>query len=1426
MSQHRQTATVTSFTLVVALTSLVLGISTAFCLSDLLVTMGLIYAMLECVVLHIISLATLAFVLPPYWKNPTPIKAVYLYVSVDSLLALLAFYTLGEVSGLPAAANGISQMIGLYGFILFPLPQIGLLTCCHSISQNLRRALAGLVALSALLPLVLQMLGRFDLTASLLTASAVTLVVLAVQAVLFVRNVLIRRVAAFNEIALGNILLVLGYPLMVLYCVLERDVSGLRILRYVLLFNMLCVSMTILRRELDMRRELSYMDELRLREEEYRIAVQHSGKCIVRYDMATRTSYYQAETAELFNLPLEKSDTPESNIADGIVVEQCVEAYRDFYRQMIEEKPSGSVVFACYNSEHVPVWQHADFTMVYDSSGKASHAIVSAYELPGMHEREAAYQNWKETYAALPPKQTTYFETNLTDDCVLSQNGELLSALPLDQPCTLTAATQTIAQQTICGEDQAAFLELLDRKRLLACHAQDIRFESLKCQRIQGEERCATLVSVQMVSDPYSSDVRAFIILRDIEEEQRRKAHEKKLAMTDELTGLLMRTSFIEKFNECIHHSQKDARQALIMIDLDGFKLVNDNFGHRFGDSALVDVAEDLHTILRSDDLIGRFGGDEFMICLRAIPQEHAFLEQRCHAICQALTKKFSDDITMTASLGVALYPDDGQSFDDLYQCADQALYHAKWLGRDRFAFYEYSFGKPQGQKSAEATLSALPKEREQAMSEHRYTLLVVDDQEMNRAILREIFKATYDVVEAAGGREALDILRGAQQISAMVLDLMMPDVSGLDVLKVMNGDPYYQTIPVIIVSGASEEEYSLKAIELGAMDFVTKPVDARLMCLRVHNAISRRETENLHAQNLELLMQRAGEARHQNQLRYLAEHDSLTGIYNKTAFYRKTVEMLKAMPTATFCLVNFDIQRFRAVNDIFGHEEGDKLLRFIALQLRDVIGSDGTYSRADTDHFIFCIPYEQEDLIARIQRLCEGVKNYKLSFEVQLCFGIFLVDERDMPINMMCDHAEMAKRTIKGSYLQHWAFYDATMRDTLLQEQAIIGRMSEALENGEFIAYYQPKCRLDTGAIIGAEALVRWNHPQRGILPPGEFVPVFEKNGFIMKIDVYMWELVCIFISKRLRKNPKDPIRVSVNMSRVNLYNPKLCKTLEELCKRYNVPVSRMHVEITESAYAENAHLLLEMTAELQEMGFLVEMDDFGSGYSSLNMLKETPVDVLKLDMRFLSGTGLDERGDSILSSIVGMATKLGMEVIAEGVETEEQARFLATIGCKMAQGYYYAKPMTEAEFEQRLDEHTNLGDHWHGSAEDAIGQVKHLLCSAALCELTQKGMELLEVNDYYMHMMHAQRESMDATDLQLERWIGTQDCLLLKKTLEEAKNTGMLCKCVYLQRDLSDKQHLLKCGVRYLSSHSQRNIYMLTFTDISGEQRQAAKI
>ncbi|MEG2622038.1 MAG: EAL domain-containing protein [Clostridia bacterium] len=568
-----------------------------------------------------------------------------------------------------------------------------------------------------------------------------------------------------------------------------------------------------------------------------------------------------------------------------------------------------------------------------------------------------------------------------------------------------------------------------------------------------------------------------------------------------------------------------------------------------------------------------------------------------------------------------------------------------------------------------------------------RETMLVVDDIAINRAVLKSLFE-DFDVLEAVNGQDALITLKAFKsRIAVVLLDIVMPVMDGLDVLREMQRDRELSGIPVIITSGADEMEHGLKAISLGAMDYVTKPIEPALVKLRVASALQKRENERLRVQNQYLLVQREDELRHQKELRHLAEHDALTGLYNRGAFYRQVQQMLLERPDTRYLLIAFDVERFKMINELFGFHEGDRLLCYIAAHIRDVARPGEAFCRLDGDNFALCLvdhPTRMAEILTLIER---EMKAYPLGFHVKIILGCYEIPDRSLSVEAMLDRALMAKRSIKGKYKKQLAYYDDELRQDLLHEQQVLSQMESALAGDQFKMYLQAQYNYATGELIGAEALVRWAHPENGLIPPSDFIPIFERNGFIQRLDAYMWDQACQTIRRWLDTGRRAvPLYVSVNLSRMDIYNEMLCDILCGLVQKYQIAPRQLKLEITESAYVQNPQQLVSVVERLRAHGFIVEIDDFGSGYSSLNTLKDLHVDTLKLDMKFLDDARRSKRSDSILYHVISMAKSLGLSVIAEGVETKAQADFLLSVGCALMQGYYFSRPLPIAQFEQLL--------------------------------------------------------------------------------------------------------------------------------------------
>ena len=560
--------------------------------------------------------------------------------------------------------------------------------------------------------------------------------------------------------------------------------------------------------------------------------------------------------------------------------------------------------------------------------------------------------------------------------------------------------------------------------------------------------------------------------------------------------------------------------------------------------------------------------------------------------------------------------------------------------------------------------------------------MLIVDDVEINRAILMQFFRNDYIIIEAANGKEALDVME-KQPVDIVLLDLVMPVMDGLELLSILKKREKFAEIPVIATTARNEGDSEVRAMEMGAADFITKPYNPTIVRCRVHNVMARLENEWRK-------LEQAAKDRQIIEMRHYIELDSLTGIYNREAFYSKAAALMQSEAEQDYAIVYLDISFFKAINDLFHIETGNLILKTAAAYFNTISAHIGVCGRLEADHFALCLPVKTLQMEMLIQGLDDAVNSLSISHSILFYAGVYPVDNVFLPVDQMCDRAHMALNTVKGRYMTRYAYYDTNMRELILEEQMILREMEFALAEQQFQIYLQPVYSLKDKKTVSAEALVRWIHPLKGMISPARFIPIFERNGFIVKLDHFVWEEACKVLAKQ-KATLGYVIPVSVNVSRVNFYNADFFASVMALLKKYDLEPWMLKLEITETAYTENPRQLLTVMRSFQEKGFKILMDDFGSGYSSLNMLKNVPVDILKVDMGFVQDVENSDRAALIMKSIVQMAEWIHMGVVIEGVETKPQLDFLEEIGCNDIQGYYFSKPLPVEMFESLISREEN---------------------------------------------------------------------------------------------------------------------------------------
>ena len=558
-------------------------------------------------------------------------------------------------------------------------------------------------------------------------------------------------------------------------------------------------------------------------------------------------------------------------------------------------------------------------------------------------------------------------------------------------------------------------------------------------------------------------------------------------------------------------------------------------------------------------------------------------------------------------------------------------------------------------------------------------------------------------------------------------------------------------------------------------------------------------------------------------QLHLCREYDQLTGLYNREFFCKKTAERLSGDP-AELQIVCIDIQGFKLINDLYGLEHGDEVLRELAQGLRDAFPEcGGLIARLYNDLFAMCVPQMAiEELERRISALFSA-----LSVDVKLtpAVGVCLVTDNSVSVSRLCDWAMMALTSIKGNYRTHISTYDSGLRTHFLKEQEIVTQAEAALANREFEVYYQPKYNMITGKVVGAEALVRWNKPGKGIISPGEFIPVFEHNGFIKELDRYVWETTASQMDAWIRKG-YAPLPVSVNVSRLDTFDDDLCSIMEDLLQRHSLAAAHFQLEITESAFVSRPEEVTNTMTDLHKVGFTILMDDFGSGYSSLNMLKDLNVDVLKLDMRFLDRT--DRRSRDIVESVVRMCRWLDVSVIAEGVENLDQVNFLLKIGCIYAQGFYYSKPIPAQKMEEILSAGDNLDtsdssntffldvrDLFHGDAiDDQV--LANILGAVAIYSFDGERLHMCRGNgDYYR--LTGRVEQTDWCEVDLLSVLAKEDLPVVLEVLHDVYEGRRDSAHIHIRMMCKGALTWVDIKLFHLSKSDQKEFMFVALNDLS---------
>ena len=804
-----------------------------------------------------------------------------------------------------------------------------------------------------------------------------------------------------------------------------------------------------------------------------------------------------------------------------------------------------------------------------------------------------------------------------------------------------------------------------------------------------------------------------------------RQADENKRDPLTKLYKMSYTKELISEYLEEQSNSDKPDFAGLLVLDIDNFAILKERMGKAFGDEILKNIASDLDDIFYTSDVLGRVGGDEFIILMKNIKDvEH--IDMKIREIQKVINRTYvGENVSFgsTVGIGAAVYPSDGEDFETLYDKADKALFHAKSVGKNCYGFYTPS------KESIYCTYPIEEKRAKLAMDEANSASSAV----ANDSIIELAFKL---IDQSKDTDSAINLLirqvakqmnlggicirsRLGKELRTITLyqctttpdmefdntDMTFSIAQWSDML-----DEYRTNNNLIAYDNVQDIENKLirqVALAMGARAYVgcaffdkgefAGNIDFvdfdNTRVWTQDDLVNVRAVANVVSSYL-LKMKAYEDA--SDTVERLTGYDRVTGLLMYEKFLTLAGEYIEGAPHGKYAMIYMDFSNFKYVNETYGYETGDRILRSLAEEAASYKEYYIFGSRVFSDNIVIFAKMGdlEEDNILRVferisKRFTDKVQIDYIDSKLLLDIGIcsFEICGKPIPLKNIISNANMARKRTKMPNSPRCIIYDDSMGDELKAEVAYASDMENAFRNHEFVVYMQPKVSLKSNNIEGAEALVRWKKQDGTLIFPNDFIPVFEKNKSITLLDYYVYDEVCKYLRKRLDAG-KPIVRVSVNVSRVHLFSiDELVSYVKSLIQKYQIDPKYLEFELTETVFTEKVEDTVLLMKKLKELGVMLSMDDFGSGYSSLNVLTKLPLDVLKLDKEFLDDFENDPEEKIIIPSVIDMAKKLKLSVVCEGVETNEQVAFLRDVGCDYAQGYFYSRPIPQEQFDELLE-------------------------------------------------------------------------------------------------------------------------------------------
>lgn len=858
------------------------------------------------------------------------------------------------------------------------------------------------------------------------------------------------------------------------------------------------------------------------------------------------------------------------------------------------------------------------------------------------------------------------------------------------------------------------------------CHSGELLITSQMRLRNKDADYIWYEIRGKTIYDEEGNPSKVIGVFENIDVHKREEIRHADENMRDPLTKLYKIDYTKELVDEFLAAQDKSEYAGMLIVDIDNFKIINDQMGKTFGDEILRNIAADLDGIFYPTDILGRASSDEVVILMKNI-RDVADIELKIKEVQDVISQVYVGEyqnIGSTASVGAAVFPDDGTTYDELYESAEKALCYAKKSGANAYHFYEAKLINEYSKFEIDERHRERRKEEEEqrelqdTSSDSLIELafkLIDESKDTDSAINLLIRQVTRKMgiggvcIRTRKGKERIITCPYQYSIDGNLTDkgeefkfseeeweemvTSFDSVNGVRLVTDISDlqDEINRKIALVFgirsfarcafydhgefvgnvdfLNFGSPKEWSKE--EVMTMKAVTNVISSYLMKMKAFEEAS--ET-----------------------VERLTGYDAVTGFYKYEKFLELVEEYLKTAPHGKYAMVYLDIRNFKYINETFGYETGDRILHEFAQQATSYKGYFLYGARVFSDNMVVLLALDgadakmlSEEVEAISNEFASVVQDEYVGANVALDVGacIFDVDGSEILLKNIISNSNMARKEAKRPDRPNCVIYDDSMGEALKKEAFYINEMENAFKNNEFLVYLQPKVDLRLREVTSAEALIRWKRPDGTFIYPNEFIPAFERNKTITKVDYFVYEQVCKYLAERMEKGEK-PISISVNVSRIHLLSiDNMVRYVKRLLEQYKIPPELLEFELTETVYMDKVEDTLRLMDELRKLGVKISMDDFGSGYSSLNILTKLPLDVLKLDRGFLIDFERDEHGRIIIPSIIDMAKKLSLKVVCEGVETKEQVEFLRDVNCNYAQGYFYSRPVSMEEFTQIVD-------------------------------------------------------------------------------------------------------------------------------------------